>query len=96
MREPADRAWLLEHSRRAGSQDSRQYGGRDQGISCEGLYERRRQSVGSDLRACLTVALSQEVRESLVGTCIVIDICSNDACYYAVASILLKRIFCVV
>ena len=37
-----------------------------------------------------------EVRESLVGTCIVIDIGSNDACYYAVASTLLERIFCVV
>ncbi len=36
------------------------------------------------------------VRESLVGMCIVIDICSNDTCYYVVASTLLKRIFCVV
>ena len=63
-------------------------GGRGRGVS---WHERRRQSVWSDLGACLTVALSQEVRESLVGTCIVIEICSNGTCYYEVASTLTER-----
>ena len=94
MSEPADSDWLLDHSRRARSQDSRQYGGRDRGISCEGAREettkRWVRPVGMPHRGTQP-GVRESLMRVLVGTCIVIDICSNGTCYYEVENTLIEK-----
>jgi len=91
MRDLSDSEWLSDRSRRTCRQDSRQYGrtgprGLMRGIVREETTQRLIQPRGMPHRGT-----QPGVRESLVGTCIVIDIGSNDACYSEVASTLLEK-----